>query len=136
MSVNAAAVSRKEAYPVQIGDMKLYCEHFRIVGTRNFSEKTTVSGDAFFSNTGKRALRITLEGRIYDEELPLGMVLYSDGYLTSDSSFTIEYRGIEFTGCRIQSFSAEDSGEDYIRGSLTLVTVDSSVQREAEQDDG
>lgn len=127
MSVSAA-VSAKEAYPVRVGALLMYCEHFKASGTRVFSEKATVSGDTFFSNVNKKALRITLEGRIYDEYVPLRMLLYTDALMNADTPCTIEYRGMTFTNCRVQSFSAEDKGEDYIYASITLVTVECSQQ--------
>lgn len=136
MNKNGAVISKKEAYPVRIGALLMYCENFRAVGTRNFSEKTTVSGGAFFANSGKRALRLTFEGRIYDEYLPLRMLLYTDAFLTSGSSCTIKYRGLTFTGCRVQSFTAEDGGEDYLKASITLVTVNTAKQSEAANNDG
>lgn len=129
MSV-VSAVSAKEAYPVRIGALVIYCEHFKASGTRVFAEKSTVNGGTVFSNSNKKALRITLEGRIYDEAFPLRMLHYCDGFMTANTAFTIEYRGMTFSGCHVQSFTAEDKGEDYIYASITLVTPERSAQSE------
>jgi len=127
MSYNAV-ISRKEAYPVRIGALLMYCEHFKAVGTRAFSEKSTVNGNTFFSNTNKKSMRLTFEGRIYDDYFPLRMLNYTDGLMTADSVCTVEYRGITFAGCRVQAFTAEDKGDDYIYASISLVTPERSAK--------
>lgn len=116
-------ISSKAPYPVRIGTLLLYCEKFHAESSRAYSEKTTVSGNTFFSNTNKKALRITLEGRIYDKDVPMRSVLYANAMMKSDITFSFAYRDISFSGCLIQSFSVTDSGEDYIDVSITLITV-------------
>lgn len=135
MSVSTA-FSDREAYPVRIGALVLYCEKFRAAGTRAFAEKSTVSGDTFFSNTDKKALRFTLEGRILDEYVPLRFLIYANGFMKADSAFEIEYRGLKFTDCHVQAFTAEDDGEDYIKASITLVTTNMVQPGEAVQNEG
>ncbi|MCD7890307.1 MAG: hypothetical protein LUG26_00590 [Ruminococcus sp.] len=133
---SSTEVSLKESYPVRIGTLLMYCEHFKAVGTKNLAEKTTVSGYTFFSNMNKRALKITFEGRIYDEYFPLRMLLYTDSFMNGDGKCTVEYRGITFTECRVQTFTAKDKGEDYIHASITLVTAESTTQSEEKTDRG
>lgn len=131
MSENSTAViSSKSPYPVRIGALLLYCEKFSAEGSRSFSEKATVSGGTFFSNTNKKALRITLEGRVYDDVIPMRPLLYADNMMTSIVSFNIEYRGASFTDCYIQSFSVSDKGEDFVHASITLVTAQPSQTSE------
>ncbi|MBQ8296607.1 MAG: hypothetical protein IJX77_02350 [Ruminococcus sp.] len=129
-------ISAREAYPVRIGALVMYCEQFKGVSTRNFAEKASVSGDTFFSNTNKKALRITLEGRIYDEYLPLRVLLFTNNFMNGDSVCNIEYRGLTFTNCHVLSVTAEDSGEEFIRASITLITTESITQSEVEADAG
>lgn len=129
-------LTRRESYPVRIGALLMQCERFKAVGVRSFAEKATVSGDTVFSNTDKKAIRLTFEGRIYDEYIPLRPLLYTDSFMRADGSCQIEYRGLKFTNCQAQSYTVEDKSEDYIYASITLVTVDEVSQTEAIQNDG
>lgn len=130
--MNSTAVMKKEAVPVRIGALLMYCEGFKAETSRAFSEKVSVSGDTFFTNTGEKALKITFSGRIYDEYVPLRFLLYTHGVLRENTALQISYRGVSFTDCHIQSFSAEDKGEGYIYASVTLVTT-SLMSGEEEQ---
>lgn len=123
-------VSRREATPVRIGAWLMYCEHFKAEGGRNYSEKSTVSGDAFFSNINQKALKITFEGRIYDEYLPLRGLLYTNAFMSSNGKCNITYRDAVFADCRVQSFTVDDVGEDYVNVSITLVTTEPPAQSE------
>jgi hypothetical protein len=127
----ATEISIREAYPVKIGTLTLYCEHFKAVGTRAFAEKSTVSGETFYSNANKKSLRVTFEGRIYNEASPLEFVTFCDDFISTNTGFDVEYRGITFKECHVQSYTAEDKGQDYIYGTVTLVTVNPSEGSEA-----
>ncbi|MBP3309214.1 MAG: hypothetical protein J6L05_00155 [Ruminococcus sp.] len=115
-------LTSREALPVEIGSFRLYCEEFKASGVRSFSETASVSGDDIISNSCPKAAKVTFSGRICDEESPLGFIVYADNMMRSAAELDISYRGVEFSGCRIQSFSAEDRGEDYISASITLIT--------------
>lgn len=121
---NDTEIFVRESYPVRIGPMVMYCEHFKASCNRIFAEQSSVSGDTFFSNTNKKALKVTFDGRIYDEDFPLRILNYSEGFMRSDNSFDVEYRGLKFKNCHLQSYTAEDKGEEYIYASITFVTVD------------
>lgn len=127
MSISAD-VSAREPVCVRIGALSMYCEKFRAEGTRSFAEKATVSGDLILSNTNRRALKLTFEGRIYDSYLPLRMILYTDAFLNGGSHCSITYRGLNFPKCRVQSYKAEDIGEDYIYASITLITTEAVTE--------
>lgn len=122
-----AVISTKTAYPVYIGSLLLFCEQFRAVGLRNYTEKNTVNGDTVFTGTGKKVLRITMKGRICNLRYPVGMLVIADTVLREETGFTMEYRGITFSNCRLQSFTAEDMGENYINFSVTVITPDHPV---------
>lgn len=120
-------LSSREAYPVRIGALLLFCESFNAVRSRVFSEQSTVSSDTVFSGTNKKAMKITFEGRIYEPNNPLYFLRYADGFLNAGTSFQVEYRGVTFYDCYVQSYSCSDKGEDYIFASITLLTTEHAV---------
>lgn len=123
-------ISSRKAYPVIIGTMTMYCENFRISGNKLFSEKSTASGKDVFTNTCLRALKFTLEGRIYNKDSPLGIISDSDSIMRNNKELTIEYRGMYFPRSFLQSFSIEDKDEDFICASLTFITSNAPIRRE------
>ncbi len=132
---NTAVISAKTPVPVALGDFTLYCESFSAERARAFTEQNTTGGGIVFTNTGKKAMRITLKGRIYDEMLPTGFIIAADNIINSDESFDIEYRGAFFGGCRITAFSCEDMGADYIHAAVTLITEAQTVSSESKGDE-
>lgn len=122
MSENTT-VSAVNPVPVELGNFTLFCESFCAERARSFSEQNTAGGDVIFSNTGKKAMRITLKGRIYNETLPTGFLIAADGLLDSGESLSFEYKGALFGGCRVLSFVFEDKGEDFIYASITLISA-------------
>lgn len=125
-----ASLTLRQSIPVTIGEYVLYCEQFKIIGVKNFSESPVVSGDGIITNICQRGTKITFSGRICDEDSPLKFISYADSMMRSESVFEILYRGIRFSGCRIQEFTAEDSGEDYILSSITLISSSSVAVEE------
>lgn len=114
--------SANKPVPVRIGVLVLYCEKFSASGSRVFSEKATVNGDTFISNSCRKALKITFSGRVYDDYYPLRPMMYSVGFMDADTEFEIKYRGTVFYGCRVQSFNAEENDEGGLNISISLVT--------------
>ncbi len=108
----------------------MYCEHFKAEGSRNYAEKSTVSGDTFCSNNNCRALKLTFEGRIYDEYLPMRVLLYTNAFMRVAGKSSVVYRGTVFPECSVQSFTVDDVGEDFLKASITLVTTADISQSE------
>lgn len=117
-------LSSREAIPVSIGELTLWCEEFKASAVKSFSEEATVSGDTVITNSCSHSLKLIFSGRICSEESPVSFVQSVNNMLRTQESFNVEYRGLAFSQCRIQSFSAEDRGEDFINASLTLVTAE------------
>lgn len=115
---------RREAEEVVIGSLTMYCEGFKASGTIVWSEQTTVSGDAVFTNRSRRALRLTFTGRCYEPEQPLLFMAEADGIRAVTGTYTIHYRGAVFTDCHIQSYTAEDKGDGIILTTVTLLTTE------------
>ncbi len=120
--MSSAVFSKGEPFPVMIGDMLLYCEKFTSSGGRRFAEKSTVGGELIYTNTNKKSLTITFEGRIFDEDSPMSPLVYSYGVMDSDSELDVTFKGTIFSRCRVQAFLVQDSCEGYIFASVTLVS--------------
>ena len=123
-------LTEREAVPVTFGSFTLWCESFRAEETRSVSEKATVDGKSLVTNSFPKLMKLTFCGRICDEASPLGFVAAAGGMLRNGTVFSTSYRGLAFTGCRVQSFKAEDKGEAYICAEISVLS--SSV---AEEDD-
>lgn len=119
-------ISSREAYPVHIGTITLFCERFQLTGTRQFSETASVDGTDIITNSSRKALKITFEGRIPFEQFPLYSAADADDILYLGTASDVEYRGIVFPQCRILSFSFKDEGEDFIRCVITVYTAEKS----------
>lgn len=108
--------------PVTIGNFTLFCESFFAERTRIFSEQNTTDGNIIFTNTGKKAMKITLKGRVYDDALPTRFLIATDALINSGEPLNFVYKGTVFKNCHIVSFSTEDKGENFIHASVTLIT--------------
>lgn len=119
---SSVAISQREAVPVSIGSITLWCEEFKAEGSRIFSEAPSVSGDDIITNSAPKAMKLSFSGRISGGASPLAIIADISYMLRNNVSFSTGYRGLSFTDCRIQSFRAEDKGDDFIYASITLIT--------------
>lgn len=130
-------VSAKKPMAVTLGSFTLYCEHFFAERTRTFSEQNTSGGNIIFSNTGRKAMRITLKGRVYSEGLPASFLISVESLISGSDTVSFQYNGAVFNECRLLSFSYEDKGEDFIYASVTLITPEQAeAASESEDDNG
>lgn len=116
-------ISVREAIPVKIGYMELYCENFKATAMSELSEQPTVSGLLQITNKYRRLTKLMFRGRVYNENQPLlfMMMINSMNYTTG---YTIDYRGLQFSNCMIHSLIVEDKGDDFVNVSVTVVTPD------------
>lgn len=120
-----AKLSSREAIPVNIGEnLTIWCEEFKASAVKSFSEEATVTGNPTITNSCPHSLKITFSGRICNEESPILFVHNANNLLRTQAGFNIEYRGLIFNQCRIQSFNTADGGEDFIKASITLITAE------------
>lgn len=119
-------LSQREAIPVTIGYMELYCESFKASAITDLAEQPTVSGDTYITNRCKKATRLVFKGRVYNESQPLRFLCIANT-MNNPSGYTIEYRGMRFTNCIIYGFTVEDKGDDFIYVSVTVATPDSII---------
>ncbi len=124
-------ITNREPVPVTIGSLTLWCENFKASAVRSFTEEPFVSGGAAVTNTCPKAMKLTFAGRIYSDDAPLDFVKAASGMLRSSESYNIVYRGLVFGRCRVQSFNAEDNGEDFICAVITLITEDAVSEEES-----
>ena len=124
-----SAFNNREAVPVTIAGYTFYCESFKAAGVTVFAEQPSVTGTSLITNVQKKAVRITLTGRVYDEDDPLLFAAYIGNIGGNNSSIVFSYRGLKFTGCRVAGFSVEDTGEEFGKASVTLITPN-NIQRE------
>ena len=116
-------LSEREAIPVKIGYMDLYCESFKASAVSELSEQPTVSGVAMITNRFKKATRIVFKGRVYNEGQSLSFVTIAN-IMNSQAGYTIKYKELEFKNCMIYGFTVEDKGDDFVYVSVTIVTTD------------
>lgn len=116
-------ISLREAIPVTIGYMELYCESFKATAVTDLSEQPTVSGDNLITNRSKKSTRLVFKGRVYNENQPLRFLVIANT-MSNPSGYTIEYRGMVFKNCVIYGFTVEDKGDDFVYVSVTVATPD------------
>ncbi|MBQ6180207.1 MAG: hypothetical protein IJK31_00785 [Ruminococcus sp.] len=121
-------LTKREAVPVVFSGYTLWCESFKAEETRVVSEKATVDGKGLVTNSFPKLMKLTFCGRICDETAPLGFVTAASGMLRNGTVFAVSYRGLSFTGCRVQSFKAEDKSEAFIYAEISVLS--SSVSEE------
>lgn len=112
-------VCSREAVPVTIGQLTLYCESFRASASTVISEQPSVIGDTVITNQCVRASKLTLSGRIYCGDSELSVLTEIDN-MNGSGGNTIVYRGVRFPNCTVQGYSAEDRGDDMLYVTLTL----------------
>lgn len=128
---SVTTISSRESIPVAIGDLTLWCEGFKAAAVRSFTEEPLVSGGETITNTCPRAMKLTFTGRICSGGAPLDFVRKVSDMIRSNKPYTITYRGLIFSGCRVQSFNAEDKGEDFIYGVISLITAEAVGEEES-----
>lgn len=119
--------NRREAIPVEIAGITLYCEEFRASAVKSISEEPTVSGRNAVTESYPRGTKLTFSGRIYSETNPLSCIMTINNSLHAKMTYDIIYRGLGFINCMVQGYTAEDCGEDFIKTSVTVVTTNNVI---------
>lgn len=112
----------REAVPVTIGGLTIYCEEFRITDSTAWYEQPTVSGDTVVTNCCRHSKKITLTGRAMDDDAPLSFIIDADSAADTSGTYSFIYKNAVFSGCRVSAFSAEDKGEAFFYVSVTLIS--------------
>ena len=125
---SAATITKREAVPVDIGSMTLWCEEFKAAAVRTFAEEPLAAGGGTITNSCPKAMKLTFSGRIFGG--PLEFVKTASDMLRDDTTCSVKYRGLVFSGCHVQSFSSEDKGEDFIHAAITLISAEAVGEEE------
>lgn len=114
-------ICSREAVPVSVGQLTLYCESFRAAADTVLCEQPTVIGGTVITNSCAKATKLTLAGRIYCGDGDLA-VLTEINNMNGSSGYTVVYRGVSFSDCTVKGYTAEDRGDDMLYVTLTLAT--------------
>ena len=122
-------ICSREAVPVAIGQLTLYCESFRAAASTVLYEQPTVIGGTVITNKCAKAVRLTLSGRIYcgAGNIP---ALTAINNLNGTSALTVTYRGVTFSDCTVTGYTVEDKGDDMLYVSLTLASAEPASDAE------
>ncbi|MBQ1518825.1 MAG: hypothetical protein IIZ53_03120 [Ruminococcus sp.] len=120
----STAMTSREAFPVTMGDLTVFCESFKASAVKAINEENTVNGKSLMTSSAVRSLRLVFSGRIYDMSSSVGILVDLGGAMTSDRTYTVIYRGVRFSGCIMQKYELTDSGNDWYDVSFTLITFD------------
>lgn len=115
-------ICKREAVPVAIGQLTLYCESFRASGSTVLYEQPTVTGVTVVTNKYVRSSKLVLTGRVCSGDAAL-TVLTALNNMNGTPGVDIVYRGVRFPGCTVQGYTAEDRGDDMLYVTLTLAAV-------------
>lgn len=128
--MSASVLVKREAVPVKIGGLTLYCEGFKAYGARAVAEESSADGAAVITNNSARGTRLTFSGRVCTEGAPESFVLAANDMIRSGDTFTVEYTGMIFYACRLISYSFEDKGGEAALASVTLISTGGAKERD------
>lgn len=115
-------ICKREAVPVAIGQLTLYCESFRASGSTVLYEQPTVTGSTVVTNKYVRSSKLVLTGRICAGDAALTVLTVLNN-MNGTPGIDIVYRGVRFAGCTVQGYTAEDRGDDMLYVTLTLAAT-------------
>lgn len=117
------SLAMRDGELVNVGPLTIWTEEFKASAVKMIKEETMIDGSEAVTNASPRALKIVLKGRIANEINSFAFILNANEQLCSADRFDVKYKRLTFKNCYIQAFTAEDTSDDYIRISLTLITA-------------
>ncbi|HBB19755.1 MAG TPA: hypothetical protein DCZ62_04870 [Ruminococcus sp.] len=124
----STVLTSREATPVSIGPITLYCEGFKAQAVTAYHEEPTVSGGTEVTARLRRRTKLTFSGRVYGRGETF--LLAMDAMTNTQGTLNIDYGQIRFTGCLIQGFSVQDNGQDFVDAQVTLLSGGSAPKEE------
>lgn len=115
---------RRDPVLIRLFELSVYVDGIRAEAAETLYEQPSVTGSAVLSNRCRKGSRIVFSGRCYDESAPMKFIATLNNMTGTYSGFTINYRGLVMTGCRLIGYTADDSGEDYLNVTFTVYTSD------------
>lgn len=123
-----------KSFCVELGDVTLYVNSWRISSQRILAEQSSVTGVNLVTNSSERSMRIHMDGIWVTDEEPERLILRLDEFIHNNSEFVLKLRELVFEQCRLLKYTAAEKGsEPYIEISLELVSY--SSPKEAENTD-
>ena len=59
----STAMTSREAFPVTMGDLTVFCESFKASAVKAINEENTVNGKSLMTSSAVRSLRLVFSGR-------------------------------------------------------------------------
>ena len=115
-------LSYREAEPVSINGKTVYCERFRAFSARSINEESTVDGDLVVTDNAQRSTRLVFCGRVCTDDSPESFIVNFNQLVHSDSAFAVTFMGLNFSSCRMLSYSFDSRGGDCADVTVTLIT--------------
>lgn len=125
---NVTELSCREAEPVSINGKTVYCERFRAFSARSINEESTVDGGLVITDNASRSTKLVFCGRVCTDDSPESFILNFNQLVHSASAFAVTFMGLNFSSCRMLSYSFDSRGGDWADVTVTLVTSDSIVR--------
>lgn len=128
--MSTTALIKREAVPVEIGGLILYCEGFRASAVRAVNEESSADGGTVITNNSSRSTRLTFSGRVCTGDDPMSFVLAVNRLIRSAETFAVEYMGLRFPECRLLSYNYEDKGGEAALAAVTVLSCGNTEESE------
>lgn len=122
-----SVLSVREAEPVAIGTVTLYCESFKVSASAELNEKPTVTGGTVLTNSCVRYTRLTLTGRVCGRAAPAELIASLNALMGGQTAEVI-CRGVKYQSCIVQSYTAEELESGIIRVTVTLAAAGTEAE--------
>ena len=122
--MSTTSLTVREAVPVTIGGVTLYCESFKASAVRNISENAATNGNTVITNNSSRSTKLIFSGRICTDNSPDDFIYSFNELVHSAAPFLVSYMGLDFNNCHMLAYTFNDKGGEWVDVSVTLITAD------------
>lgn len=114
-----------------IGEAVLYVNKMSVTALKNYSEKSTVSGDVCISNKAPKAVKITLEAGICVFDDYENTMVYLENSMRDNTLFDVQVGKFIFPDSEIILLKFSDSTENgFVSCSVTLASQNKILKGE------
>lgn len=100
------------AFPIALGETTFYVTSWKLTGSRNYAEQSSVSGSGYVTNFGKRVRRLEMEGRFHFRGQLADILLPLDTAVQENQRFSLDIHGIRYIAISLVSYTVEESAEE------------------------
>ena len=129
--MSLTSLTSREAVPVTIGGVVMYCERFKASAVRSISENSTVNSDTVITNNSSRSTKLIFFGRICTDSSPDDFIFSFNDLVHSASPILVSYMGLDFNNCHMLAYTFSDNGGEWADVSVTLLTADTITRSAA-----